>query len=216
MPLYLGLDSSTQSLSAIVLEMDADHRRVVFEDSLSFDERFPRVRHGPRRHQGADPAVAVSSPLMWVEALDAMMARVASARRRRSARGDFRVGAAARQRLPERRRRRGARLPSIPGGRSSIRSSRCCRVRSRQSGWTRAPAPSAATIAAAVGGDARLAQHTGSRAFERFTGPQIRKFATHEPGRVRRDRSDSPRQLVPGIRSSPGATRRSIQATARG
>jgi xylulokinase len=36
-------------------------------------------------------------------------------------------------------------------------------------------------IAAAVGGDARLAQHTGSRAFERFTGPQIRKFATHEP-----------------------------------
>jgi xylulokinase len=34
--------------------------------------------------------------------------------------------------------------------------------------------------AAAVGGDASLAQHTGSRAFERFTGPQIRKFATDE------------------------------------
>jgi hypothetical protein len=41
MPLYLGLDSSTQSLSAIVLDIDANGRRVVFEDSLAFDETFP-------------------------------------------------------------------------------------------------------------------------------------------------------------------------------
>jgi xylulokinase len=35
-------------------------------------------------------------------------------------------------------------------------------------------------IAEAVGGDAALAAHTGSRAFERFTGPQIRKLAKQE------------------------------------
>ncbi len=35
-----------------------------------------------------------------------------------------------------------------------------------------------AEIAAAVGGAGGARQHTGSRAFERFTGPQIRKFAT--------------------------------------
>ena len=64
-------------------------------------------------------------------------------------------------------------------------------------------------IAAAVGGDASLAQHTGSRAFERFTGPQIRKFATHEPAAYARDRSDSPRQLVPRLaaRRTPRADR---------
>ena len=48
MPLYLGLDSSTQSLSALVVQIDDDVRRVVFEDSLSFDDAFPEygTKHG--------------------------------------------------------------------------------------------------------------------------------------------------------------------------
>ena len=50
-----------------------------------------------------------------------------------------------------------------------------------RSGWTRAPRPSAARSPAAVGGDAAARQRTGSRAFERFTGPQIRKFSKTDP-----------------------------------
>jgi xylulokinase len=38
-----------------------------------------------------------------------------------------------------------------------------------------------AEIEAAVGGAAELARNTGSRAFERFTGPQIRAFARKNP-----------------------------------
>jgi xylulokinase len=36
-------------------------------------------------------------------------------------------------------------------------------------------------IETAIGGDRALAQRTGSRAFERFTGPQIRKFSKRDP-----------------------------------
>src|SRR4029434_3292507 len=76
--LYLGLDSSTQSLTAVVIEIDGDRRRLVFETTLDFDEELPAygTRHGvlPDR----DPAVGVSPPLMWCAALDLMMGRVAS------------------------------------------------------------------------------------------------------------------------------------------
>jgi len=75
MPLYLGLDSSTQSLTAIVI--DSDTRKVVFEESLAFDEALPHygTSHGvlPR----AQPDVATSSPVMWAEALDVMFGRLA-------------------------------------------------------------------------------------------------------------------------------------------
>jgi sugar (pentulose or hexulose) kinase len=39
--LYLGLDSSTQSLTAIVLDSDRAGTRVVYEHSFAFDEALP-------------------------------------------------------------------------------------------------------------------------------------------------------------------------------
>ena len=75
MPLYLGLDSSTQSLSAIVLEAEGDRRRVVFESSLVFDDTFPHYRTSHGVLPSDDPTTAASPPLLWVEALDLMMAR---------------------------------------------------------------------------------------------------------------------------------------------
>ena len=78
MSLYLGLDSSTQSLTAVVIEIDRDRRRLVLETTLGFDEELPEygTRHGVL--PDPNPAVGVSSPLMWCAALDLMMGRVAS------------------------------------------------------------------------------------------------------------------------------------------
>src|SRR5262249_18883033 len=75
--LYLGLDSSTQSLSAVVIEIAGDNRRVVEARSFGFDERLPHygTRHGVLPHR--DSRVATSSPRMWAEALDVMLGQLA-------------------------------------------------------------------------------------------------------------------------------------------
>ena len=40
--LFLGLDSSTQSLSAVVI--DYDRRKVVYDKSLNFDQTLPKYK----------------------------------------------------------------------------------------------------------------------------------------------------------------------------
>ena len=181
MPLYLGLDSSTQGLTAIVISIEDGDRRVAFESSLSFDEVLPHygTTHGvlPR----TDPKVATSSPLMWAEALDVMMARVArsgidlqhlaavsgSAQQHGSvylnAAWIHTVGALdASQPLVEQIRSVFARQQS-PIWMDSSTEEEC------------------AEITASVGGADVLARRTGSRAFERFTGPQIRRVFKRSP-----------------------------------
>jgi xylulokinase len=180
-PLYLGLDSSTQSLSAIVLEIDGSRRQVAFESSLSFDEALPAygTRHGVLPHR--DPSVAVSSPLMWAEALDLMMARVA--------RSGLDLGTLAA--ISGSAQQHGSVYLNGTAG-PTLAGLDPARPLAGQIGgiFSRPASPiwmdsstsaECAELAAAAGGAAALAQHTGSRAFERFTGPQIRKFFKSEP-----------------------------------
>jgi len=48
MALYLGFDASTQSLTALAIEVDGRTRRVVCEHALVYDEALPAygTRHG--------------------------------------------------------------------------------------------------------------------------------------------------------------------------
>ena len=80
MALYLGFDSSTQSLTAMLIEVSAGgERRVIYEDALRFDEDLPEygTRNGVLPND--DPLVAHSSPLVWADALDRSMARIRDA-----------------------------------------------------------------------------------------------------------------------------------------
>ena len=174
MPLYLGLDSSTQSLTAIVI--DSDTRTVVHEAALSFDEALPHygTTHGvlPRR----TPDEAVSSPLMWAEALDLMFARLSA--------GGLPLGriaaisGSAQQHGSVYLNRAAAQgLPALDPDRPPAAQLAPFLSRDVSPIWMdSSTAEECREITEAVGGAERLSEHTGSRAFERFTGPQIRKF----------------------------------------
>jgi xylulokinase len=183
--LYLGFDSSTQSLTAVIVSIEGDARQVVFESSLSFDEALPHygTTHGvlPRR----DPHVATSSPLMWAEALDVMMARVAksgldlrqlagisgSAQQH----GSVYLNAAWEQALRV-----------IDASRPLVDQIRGIFAREESPIWMdSSTAEECAEITARAGGEDALARRTGSRAFERFTGPQIRRFFKQSPAPYR-------------------------------
>jgi xylulokinase len=180
MPFYLGFDSSTQSLTATVI--DGDLRRVVFQHSVMFDRDLPHygTANGVKRHAGS--LVVTSPPLMWVEALDLMMgilSRQTSFDRSQIAaiggcaqqHGTVYLNAsfaAALQRLD----------PSQP------LAGQIAGVFSRQESpvWMdESTAPQCAAIARVLGGDDAVARLTGSRPFARFAGPQIKKFAAESP-----------------------------------
>ena len=153
MPLYAGFDCSTQSLTVVVI--DSDRRQVAYRHSVAFATPFL---------PSEEPGVVHASPLMWVEALESLLAHLARA-----------VDVAA--------------LRAISGSAQQHGSVYCG---DRPDILTRETAPiwmdsstrqECAEIESALGGAKAVAFLTGSRAFPRFTGPQIRKFARNEPAR---------------------------------
>jgi xylulokinase len=198
--LYLGLDSSTQSLTAIVLEVDRAGTRLVFEHALSFDEALPQygtrhgvlVDHGPAKaghderpteagHYEGGAGVAVSSPLLGADALDVMMAKIAS-----SGLDLSRLAAIAGSAQQHGSVYLNANAASVLGQLNPDRAPAAqlagCLSRTVSPIWMDASTSrECEEITAAVGGPRTLAERTGSRAFERFTGPQIRKFFKQQP-----------------------------------
>ena len=181
MALYLGLDSSTQSLSAIVLEVDGDRRRVAFESSMAFDETLPQygTRHGVL--PSADITTAVSPPLMWVEALELMMERL---KQSGLDLGQLRAisGSAQQHGSVYLNSQASQMLGALDPRRSLVEQIKPLLSRNESPIWMdSSTSTECREIEAAVGDNQALAQRTGSRAFERFTGAQIRKFSKRDP-----------------------------------
>jgi xylulokinase len=197
-PVYLGLDSSTQSLTATAIETPSTRsglrepqaalsssggarRQILFQRTLNFDDELPNygTRHGVLPSD--DPQIAHAPPLMWAEALDRMMARLV-----READIDWRQlraisGSAQQHGSVYLNATAGERLArSNQDGRSSKRSAACWRATRHRSGWTRhdramrgdrSPSRRAARAGASHGIASVRALHRA----------QIRKFADDDP-----------------------------------
>ena len=181
MALYLGLDSSTQSLSAVVIDLDA--REVVLDTSINFDERLPEFGCKNGVLPNDDPQVAHSDPLLWLAALDLLcselpgkgidLSQVVAVAGSGQQHGSVYLKPKATDVLKKLKPTKGLAAqikpvlsrPSAPIWMDSSTNAEC------------------RAIEEALGGARATAQLTGSSCFERFTGPQIRRFAQKEKRR---------------------------------
>jgi xylulokinase len=178
-PIYLGLDCSTQSLTAMAIEPASG--RVLFEHAVQFDRDLPEYGTAHGVHRGADGTVT-SPPLMWADALDRVM-RILAAQRDLDVSRIAAIAGSGQQHgtvyLTERASRAFELLDPRLGLDFHIRD---VFSRSDSPVWMDgSTAAQCAAISAALGGDEAVASLTGSRTCERFSGPQIRKFAEQHP-----------------------------------
>ncbi|MEI6077142.1 MAG: FGGY-family carbohydrate kinase [Verrucomicrobiota bacterium] len=177
--LFLGLDSSTQSLSAVVIDLDGN--KIVCEKSINFDQAFPayKTRNGvlPNR----DPLVKHSSPLLWADALDALFAelkkdgvaleKVLAVSGCGQQHGSVYLNEKAAETLANLDPKK-----TLADNLSGVLARKTSPI------WMdSSTAKECAEIRKKLGGIKFTASRTGSDTFERFTGPQIRKFYKTEP-----------------------------------
>jgi len=175
---YLGLDSSTQSLSAMII--DTESGQVVLDRSVNFGKELPEFRSPNGFLHDDDPKVKHSDPLMWVEALERLLGGIRAS--------GFDLGrvagisGAGQQHGSVYLKTKISEAPAWSEAAPLREQIRPLLSRSTSPIWMDSSTSlECAEIAAAVGGDAEVTRITGSRAIERFTGPQIRKFFRSQP-----------------------------------
>ena len=177
--LFLGLDSSTQSLSALIIDLDS--RKVVYETTLNYDEALPHygTENGVLDHP--DPQIAHTPPLLWAEALDVLF---------QTMQADGvplvqikAISTSGQQHGSVYLNRKAASVLSNLDPEKDLKAN-LTGIFSRQTSpiWMDSSTRQECDeICEALGGLQATAEATGSTTFERFTGPQIRKFYKTEP-----------------------------------
>jgi xylulokinase len=177
--LFLGLDSSTQSLSAVVI--DYDRRKVVYDKSLNFDRALPHYQTQNGVLPNPNPLVKHSSPLMWAEALDSLFAEM---KKDGVALGEVLAisGSGQQHGSVYLNNRAATALANLNPQKTMVENLHSIFSRPTSPIWMdSSTAVECAEIREKLGGIKATAQRTGSDTFERFTGPQIRRFYKTEP-----------------------------------
>lgn len=172
--MYLGIDSSTQSLSALVI--DPESGTIVADQSVNFGKDLPSYDSPSGFIPGGRDGEVHADPLMWLDALDLLLTRLAQS----TDLSQIKVIAGSGQQhgsvyLGETFEKTVGKL-ATPDSLSSQLAGSFSRPTSPI--WMdTSTGKECAEIAAAMGGDAEVCARSGSVVIERFTGPQIRKFS---------------------------------------
>jgi xylulokinase len=172
--MFLGFDSSTQSLSAIVL--DTDQNSIAAEASVNFGKDLAHYAAPSGFIPGGASGEVHADPMMWLEALDLVLEKL-------SAQIDLSkvthiAGSGQQHGSVYANAKFDAVLASLDPDSSLIAQLSGSLTRPTSPIWMdTSTGAECGEIANAVGGDAEVCARSGSVAVERFTGPQIRKFS---------------------------------------
>ncbi len=176
--MYLGLDSSTQSLTAVLI--DPTSGNILTQLSVNFGADLPQY-HAPSGFiPGGTGGEVHSNPLMWLEALDLLFTRLSAAT-------DLSV---VKLIAGSGQQHGSVYLDSTFNHRLAALDSHQPLAPQIAPALTRASSPiwmdtstgtECAEITAGLGGSEEICRRSGSIAIERFTGPQIRRFYKTDP-----------------------------------
>ncbi|TBU37301.1 D-xylulose kinase [Dichomitus squalens] len=178
-PLFLGLDLSTQGLKAVLIDSEGT---LIHESSVNFDRDLPSYPTTNGAIRGPDPGEVTSTVRMWLNAYDLIMERMRAAgvdfSRILGISGDGQQHGSvywskdaerllasldASRPLAEQLEPDAFSLPRAPIWQDSSTTRECRELEE------------------AIGGAQALADLTGSRAYERFTGNQISRIRRVNP-----------------------------------
>ncbi|XP_072952428.1 xylulose kinase 2 isoform X1 [Typha angustifolia] len=171
--LFLGFDSSTQSLKATVLD---GNLTIVASEIVHFDSELPHYKTKDGVHRDSTENGRIVSPtLMWVEALDLLLEKL----KPKVDYGKVVAISGSGQQHGSVYWKKGSQdmLASLDPNKTLLSQLNDAFATSDSPIWMdNSTTAQCREIEKAVGGALELSKLTGSRGYERFTGPQIRKM----------------------------------------
>ncbi len=181
--MLLGLDSSTQSLTAVLIDPAAG--QITCQLSVNFGSDLPHYASPSGFIPGGENGEVHANPQMWLEALDLLFSSLATATDLSKVTAIAGSG----------QQHGSVYLDATFDNRLAALDSTSNLVEQLSPALTRATSPiwmdtstgsQCTEITAAVGGAAEVCRRSGSIAIERFTGPQIRRFYQTDPAAYER------------------------------
>ncbi|KAM6908154.1 xylulose kinase isoform 1-T1 [Lycodopsis pacificus] len=177
-PLFLGFDFSTQQLKVVAID---ENLNVVHQNNVQFDSELPEFRTQGGVHIHADRLTVTSPVLMWVKALDLLLDKMKGAG---LAYSRVRALSGSGQQHGSVFWRRGASetLKDLDPDQDLHQLLQDSFSVSHSPVWMDSSSrQQCEELQTAAGGAGSLAEITGSRAYERFTGNQISKLRQTRP-----------------------------------